>query len=218
MALTAPFHHSAQGLFLSFEGIEGSGKSTQIQKLCDHLRSRGSEVLVLREPGGTAFGEKLRAVLLGHEGMLDPLAETFVFLASRVQLLREKVIPHLSAPHRVVLLDRYLDSTLVYQALAQNKDPAPLWQLFTQAPLTLLPQATLLLDISVETSLARQAQRGQKPDYFESRHQSFQRSLMDGYRLLAAQNPHRFIKIDASADSDTVFQAILQGLERRALL
>ncbi len=218
MALNAPFHLPAQGLFLSFEGIEGSGKSTQIQKLREHLTEQGREVLVLREPGGTSFGEKLRAALLGHDTTLDPLAETFVFLASRVQLLREKILPHLTGPRRVVLLDRYLDSTLVYQALAQGKDPAALWQLFAHPPLTLLPHATLFLDITVEKSLERQALRGQSKDYFESRHQEFQRALMEGYQLLARQHPERILTIDAAGASDEVFRAIITALSGRALL
>ncbi|MFP5490162.1 MAG: dTMP kinase [Bacteriovoracia bacterium] len=209
------FSPPGPGLFLTFEGVEGSGKSTQIQKLADLFTDLSREVLLLREPGGTDFGEKLRATILGQTVALDPLSETFVFLASRTQLLQEKVLPFLANPKAVVLLDRYIDSTLVYQALAINRPLENIWKLHQFAPLNTLPHATFFLDIDVEVSLERQAARGQAKDYFESRHKDFQTKLVDGYRHVASLYPGRIQRIDATSSPEEVFNAIKNVLIAR---
>lgn len=172
-------------------------------------------MLLVREPGGTEFGEKLRATILGQSTKLDVLSETFVFLASRTQLLREKILPFLENPKAVVLLDRYIDSTLVYQALAVERSMDWIWVLHQFAPLNTLPHATLFLDIDVDVSLARQAKRGQAKDYFESRQRSFQQGLVDGYRQVARTYPERIQTIDATQSEDAVFDAIQNVLTAR---
>lgn len=215
---SAVFGPPAQGLFISFEGVEGSGKSTQIQRLEAHFKAQHRPVLNLREPGGTQFGEKLRATILGQDLPINPLSETFVFLASRSQLLTEKILPFLEAnPSAVVLLDRYVDSTLVYQALAQKRPLELIWTLHQFAPLNTLPHVTFFLDIDVEVSLARQAARGQAKDYFESRSRNFQEELVNGYRTIARTYPERIQRIAAEADADSVTQDILTALTARGL-
>lgn len=202
------------GLFLTFEGVEGSGKTTQISKLERHYREQGRRVECLREPGGTAFGEDLRALLLGQQGkdMLNALTETCVFLASRAQLLHEKVLPTLQDPRAVVILDRYIDSTLVYQGFARNRGTAALWALHQFTPLNLLPHATLFLDVDVETSFARQAARGLAKDYFEARDQGFHHTLADGYRRVANLHPERIQRIDAEDGEEQVAKRIMEFL------
>ncbi len=212
------FSPPGPGLFLTFEGTEGSGKTTQIQKLAELFEALGRPVLLLREPGGTDFGEKLRSTILGQTVPLDPLSETFVFLASRTQLLAEKVLPFLENPKAVVLLDRYVDSTLVYQALAINRPIENIWKLHQFAPLNTLPHATFFLDIDIEVSLARQASRGLAKDYFESRHKEFQTKLVAGYRQVASLYPGRIHRIDAAATPDEVFAAIQNVLVARGRL
>lgn len=212
------FSPPPQGLFLTFEGVEGSGKSTQIAKLQQHFTNLGRPVLLLREPGGTEFGEKLRATILGQTTKLDALSETFVFLASRTQLLREKILPFLENPQAVVLLDRYIDSTLVYQALAIERPMDWIWVLHQFAPLNTLPHATFFLDIDVDVSLARQAQRGQAKDYFEARQRSFQQGLVDGYRRVAQTFPERIQTIDATGTEADVFSALQNVLVARGWL
>ncbi len=209
------FGPPASGLFLSFEGVEGSGKSTQLQILEDYFKSLNRPVLRLREPGGTSFGEKLRSSILGQEKELDPLCETFVFLASRAQLLKEKILPFLENPQAIVLLDRYVDSTLVYQALAQNRSVDMIWQLHQFSPLNTLPHVTFFLDIDVETSLKRQAARGQEKDYFESRKVEFQAKLVNGYRQLAQLYPKRIVRINADQQEKLVSEAIMNILSAR---
>ncbi len=212
-SLHSLFHTPEKGLFISFEGAEGSGKSTQIQKLQKHFESLSLPCLLLREPGGTSFGEKLRAAILSQDSKLHPMAETFVFLASRAQLLEEKILPQL-AQGGVVLLDRYIDSTLVYQALARQESIEKIWTLHQFAPLNVLPHRTFYLDISLEVSLERQMKRGQNKDYFESQSNEFQAQLLKGYRTLASLYPERIKTIQGTQSVEDVFRDILQELPK----
>jgi dTMP kinase len=200
-------------LFLSLEGIEGSGKSTQIRHLQSYLESLGYRVLCLREPGGTAFGEKLREAILKSETPLHPLAECHLFLASRAQLLNEKVLPFLLTPKSVVILDRYLDSTLAYQGNARQLSYETVLEIHKHHPLNLVPHRTYFLDISLEVSQDRQKKRGSEKDYFESEHNEFYARLIDGYRDMAKLFPHRIKTIDASAEESTVKDFLLRDLK-----
>ena len=134
--------------FLSLEGIEGSGKSTQIQEIEKFVQSKGLRVLTLREPGGTLFGEKLREAILNSDTPLHPLAECHLFLASRAQLLKEKILPFLLRPGSVVILDRYIDSTLAYQGKARRLGYETVLTLHQHEPLNLLPHRTYFLEYS----------------------------------------------------------------------
>ena len=215
------FHspRDGQGLFISFEGIEGSGKTTQITMLEEAIKGQGRRVLRLREPGGTEFGEKLRGAILNQGGApLDPMAETALFVASRAQLLHEKIIPFLNDPRAVVIVDRYVDSTIVYQGEARGKSTEALWSWHQFAPLNMLPHFTFFLDIDVDVSLARQAARGNEKDYFESRHRRFYEGLVRGYRQLAQQFPDRIKRIDASKNQDEVWQDISSLLKQQSWL
>jgi len=167
-------------LFLSIEGIEGSGKSTQIKEIEKTVQEKGLRVLTLREPGGTTFGEKLREAILNSETPLHPLAECHLFLASRAQLLKEKILPFLLQPGSVVILDRYIDSTLAYQGKARRLGYQTVLTLHQFDPLNLLPHRTYFLDIELETSFERQKIRGNAKDYFESQKQEFYQNLIDG--------------------------------------
>lgn len=209
---------SGTGLFITFEGIEGSGKTTQIQKLESHFNATGRPVLRLREPGGTPFGEKLREAILNQKVPLDPMAETALFVSSRAQLLNEQILPFLKNSNHVVIVDRYIDSTLVYQGSARGKQTSPLWAMHQFAPLNTLPHLTFFLDIDVDTSMSRQASRGHDKDYFESRQRDFHQSLADGYRQLAKDFPERIQKIDASSDETQVSTLIEQILKSKGHL
>jgi dTMP kinase len=203
-----------ESFFLSLEGIEGSGKSTQIKNLEKILEEKGFRVLTLREPGGTQFGEKLREAILKSSEPLHPLAECHLFLASRAQLLKEKILPFLLQPRSVVILDRYIDSTLAYQGKARKLGIETVLELHRHNPLNLLPHRTYFLDISFEISMERQKLRGQEKDYFESEKTDFYINLIDGYREMAQIFPDRILKIDASASADEVSKIISTDLER----
>lgn len=199
-------------LFLSIEGIEGSGKSTQIKEIETAVQKKGLRVLTLREPGGTVFGEKLREAILKSETPLHPLAECHLFLASRAQLLKEKILPFLLQPGSVVILDRYIDSTLAYQGKARKLGYETVLTLHQHDPLNLLPHRTYFLDISLETSMERQRARGNEKDYFESQKAEFYQNLMDGYRELSGLFSERILKIDAEKSPAEVTSEILKDL------
>ncbi|MES2525447.1 MAG: dTMP kinase [Bdellovibrionota bacterium] len=198
--------------FLSFEGIEGSGKTTQISDLETHLKGLGKRVLVLREPGGSTFGEKLREAILESKVPLHPLAECHLFLSSRAQLLNEKILPFLLQPDSVVILDRYIDSTIAYQGFARRLGLETVLTLHQHNPLNLLPHRTYFLDIDFQTSLERQNKRGNAKDYFESEKEEFYQQLIAGYRALPELFPNRILKIDASGDPSSIKEAILKDL------
>jgi dTMP kinase len=203
-----------ESFFLSLEGIEGSGKTTQIKYIETFLKEKGYRVLTLREPGGTTFGEKLREAILMSQTPLHPLAECHLFLASRAQLLKEKVLPFLLNPKSVVILDRYMDSTLAYQGKARGLGIETVLELHRHEPLCLVPHRTYFLDISLETSHERQKLRGQEKDYFESEKNEFYQSLVDGYREMAELFPERILKIDASVNPEQVSTLIKNDLEK----
>lgn len=203
-----------ESFFLSLEGIEGSGKTTQIKHLEKILTDKGFRVLTLREPGGTEFGEKLREAILKSTTPLHPLAECHLFLASRAQLLHEKILPFLLARKSVVILDRYIDSTMAYQGKARRLGLETILELHRHDPLNLVPHRTYFLDITLETSLERQHKRGQEKDYFESEKAEFYADLIDGYREMAKYFPERILTIDASKTPEEVSKVMELDIER----
>jgi dTMP kinase len=200
--------------FLSLEGIEGSGKTTQIKEIEAFVKSKNLRVLTLREPGGTLFGEKLREAILESETPLHPLAECHLFLASRAQLIKEKILPFLLQPGSVVILDRYIDSTLAYQGKARRLGYETILTLHQHDPLNLLPHRTYFLDISLETSMQRQEARGNKKDYFESQKQEFYQNLYDGYKEIAELFSERILTLDAEKSPAEVTKLIIADLAR----
>lgn len=194
--------------FLSFEGIEGAGKSTQIIKLKDYLEEKNFRVIILREPGGTSFGEKLRSAILSTKSPLHPLAETFLFLASRAQLLDEVTLKELAIPNTVVIYDRYLDSTLAYQGVARNIGIKTILEIHKSFPLNLIPHLTVYLKISLETSLQRQEKRDRDKDYFESQKNDFHKKLIEGYNSAAELFPQRIAVVNGERNEETVFNDI----------
>lgn len=200
--------------FFSFEGIEGSGKTTQIKLLESSLKEAGLNVLTLREPGGTAFGEKLREAILQSSSPLHPLAECHLFLASRAQLLKEKILPFLLNPKSAVILDRYIDSTLAYQGNARRLGYETVLELHKNDPLNLVPHRTYFLDISLEVSMKRQEKRGQAKDYFEAENHEFYLRLMDGYKDMSRLFSERILTIDATGKEEEISGLIRKDLEK----
>jgi dTMP kinase len=204
-----------ESFFLSFEGIEGSGKSTQIQNLSIYFQSLGFDVLVLREPGGSVFGEKLREALLTSNVPLHPMAEAFCFAASRSQLLTEKVIPHLNKKKSIVILDRYMDSSIAYQGFARGLGLETIAKLHEYPPLNQRPDLTIYLKIDLKTSEERQRLRGNEKDYFEKENQQFYQKLIDGYDACANHFPERIKTIDARQNQESVFQEIKKVCQQK---
>lgn len=202
---------SLQNLF-SFEGIEGSGKSTQIQLLKEHFEQNGKQVHCFREPGGTDFGEQLRLAILNSKQALEPVAEAYLFAASRSQLLREKILPLLSEPENMVLLDRYIHSSLAYQGKARGLGINEILKIHSIEPLNLLPFKTFYLEIDIQTSLQRQAKRGHEKDYFEQEKEAFTQKLIEGFEECKNLFPKSFITISGSDDPEKVHHQILENL------
>lgn len=196
-------------LLLSFEGIEGSGKSTQIGRLSEHLESLGKKVYCFREPGGTAFGEQLRSAILTSDTKIDPIAEAHLFASARAQLLTQEILPKLEQDNTVVILDRYIDSSIAYQASARNLGIQTILNIHRDSPLNIMPHCTLYLRIDLKTSLERQQVRGDEKDYFEKENQDFYQKLIDGYDEAAKAFNDRFEIIDGSQDMDSVNKSIV---------
>jgi dTMP kinase len=188
------------GRLIAFEGVEGAGKSTQLELLRQALEGRDREVVVTREPGGTAAGERVRALLLDPEVELDPRAEALLFAAARAELVAEVIRPALERG-AVVLSDRYLDSSLAYQGGARGLGRGPVEAVNRFATGGLLPDLVVLLDLDPADGLAR---RARDPDRIEAQDIDFHRRVREAFRDLAAADPGRFAVIDATAPAPEV--------------
>lgn len=206
----------SNGHFISFEGSEGCGKSTQIGRLAGRFRASGREVVTLREPGGCPLGEKIRELLKfdpAGDGM-SAEAELLLFAASRAQLVREVIRPALGRG-AVVLCDRFLDSTTVYQGVARAIAPASVSAVNSFAAGGVLPDVTLLLDLDAAEGRRRAASRSGPADRMEQEGDAFYEAVRRGYLELASKEPSRIAVIDASGDVEAVGAAISSALTKR---
>ena len=194
-----------RGVFLSFEGGEGSGKSHQARRLAEMLTERGREVVLTREPGGTAAGERIRDILLhAREIPLSPEAQVLLFSSARAQLVREVIRPALDAG-KLVIADRFFDSTVVYQGHGQGVPLEAIRGVTALAVGTLVPHRTFLLDVPVEIGLARSGWRAEaRWDRFEADATDLHVRVRDAYLRLAAAEPQRFVVIAADRDEAAV--------------
>jgi dTMP kinase len=201
------------GRLIVFEGVEGSGKSTQLELLRQALEGRSREVVVTREPGGTPAGEQIRALLLDPAVELHPRAEALLFAAARAELVEAVIRPALERG-AVVLCDRYLDSSLAYQGGARGLGRGPVEEVNRFATGGLLPDLVVLLDLDPAEGLGR---RGRDRDRIEAQELGFHRRVRQAFRDLAAANPWRFAVVDAAAPiaevADRVQAAVLPLLE-----
>ncbi len=205
------------GIFLSFEGIEGSGKSTQATLLADALRAHGHDVVITREPGGTQRGQVLRRLLLDPtEPSLAPGAELLLMLADRAQHVQEVIAPALAA-NKVVITDRFVDSTTAYQGYGRGFDRALLHQLNTLACGGYLPAMTFLMDLPVSEGLQRAClRRGETEtaDHFEAESVAFHERVREGFLAIAHAERQRVHVLDATRPKEQVHQDILAALQR----
>lgn len=193
--------------FFSLEGVDGSGKTTQLRKLSDALRSRGREVLCLREPGGTAVSDRIRAILLDPGHPVSPEAELLLFSAARAQLVAEVIAPALSAG-KVVLADRFGWSTWAYQGFGRGLDPAVIRSLFRVACGEVWPSHSWLLDLPPSLMRGRLLGAGRGPDRLEGEKAEFFEKVRAGYLEIAAAHPGHFTVMDATADPEAIHAAL----------
>ncbi|HWP19796.1 MAG TPA: dTMP kinase [Burkholderiaceae bacterium] len=201
------------GLFITFEGIDGAGKSTHLAEAAARLRARGQEVVQTREPGGTPLAESLRELVL-HRAM-DPLTEALLVFAARRDHLREVILPALQAG-RTVLCDRFTDATFAYQGAGRGFDLDVLSQLEAWVQEGRQPDLTVWFRVAPEVAAARLA-HARAPDRFEQQPLEFFRRVDAGYALRAAADPQRFVVIDADGARDEVAARLAQTLEARGL-
>jgi len=201
-------------MFITFEGIEGSGKSTQLRRLAERIDGAG----LTTEPGGTPLADRIRAILLDSSSQLDPVAELFLFAASRRQHVVEIIKPALDRG-ATVLCDRFTDSTLAYQGFGRLINLDQLRALNAWATNSLTPDLTLLFDLPEDVGLTRARSRNaeavQDEGRFEAEDLRFHRRVREGYRTLAVAEPERFVVIDAAGDVDDVFARVVAEVEKR---
>ena len=207
-------------MFITLEGIEGSGKSTQMESMRLFLEKAGHDVVVTREPGGTIIGGSIRAILLNPVNrQMDALTELFLYEADRVEHVRKVIVPALAAG-KTVRCDRFYDATVVYQGYGRGLDLAMIRQIHRIILDTLKPDVTFLLDVAPEIGLARawaQLENGRRTgaeSRFEKETLAFHEKIRTGYQELARREPDRFWIVDASQNSSHVRTAILAGLRR----
>jgi dTMP kinase len=201
-------------MFITLEGPEGSGKTSQVDPLAQFLRTRGYDVLVTREPGGTAIGEQIRAVLSRLENTdMHARTEILLFQASRAQLVEQVIRPHL-AKQGIVVCDRYADSTLAYQGYGRQWELGLLNEIIKFATGGLLPDLTLLFDLDVEEGLRRRA-RGGEWNRLDALELEFYQRVRQGYQALVQADPGRWVVIDAAQTREQVQAAVCAAVEAR---
>src|SRR5512137_279285 len=207
------------GFFITFEGGEGSGKTTQLKALLTHLHSLHEDAIQTRDPGGTAIGNQVRELLLNRENVrMSPLAELFLYEASRAQLVQEVILPAL-AEGRIVLCDRFTDSTVAYQGYGRGLDLDLVERLNAVAADGLRPDLTFLLDLDPVVGLARATERLAQPrqrrDRLENEVLEFHQRVQAGYRALAAREPVRVVILDATLGILEIGARIRRHVESR---
>jgi dTMP kinase len=206
-----------RGIFITFEGIDGCGKSTQLRLLGDHLRTLGRNVVQTVEPGGTETGKQIRKILLDPNTRdLHPRAELLLYFASRAQNIEEVIRPALEQEN-VVLCDRFTDSTLAYQGSGRGLDAGIILDLDRIACQDIQPDLTILIDIDLATSMSRARHRNEKSESAETRIDdeptAFHARVRDGYYALAKQHPQRLIVIDGSPGIGAVARKVWEAVQ-----
>jgi dTMP kinase len=203
-------------MFITFEGPDGSGKTTQISPLSDYLIQKGYSVLITREPGGTVIGDQIRQVLsdLKNTGM-HPRSETLLFLAARAQLVEQVIKPKLEKGF-IVLCDRYADSTMAYQGYGHQNDLGQIKNLINFATGGLKPDLTLLFDMDVEEGLQRKA-HGSEWNRLDAYSLEFHQRVREGYHILTESEPERWVKIEAGQAPEKIRVAIREAVQARLI-
>ena len=199
-------------MFISFEGIDGVGKSTQIRLAEEYLRSKGKEVLCTLEPGGTDLGQEIRNLLLHRKGVVAPRAEALLYAADRAHHIETKVRPALHHG-KVVLTDRYLDSSVAYQGAGRQLSATEVRNISLWAVDGLLPDLTVLVDLDPAIAAERRKGTGQEADRLESEKLDFFQAVRNEFLKLAQAEPNRFLVVDATETPERMFSHIAKKLD-----
>ena len=196
------------GLFITFEGGDGPGKTTQINLLASWLESEGHTVVITREPGGTDLGTELRNIILHREGFIAPRAEALLYAADRSHHIHTLVRPALKRGE-IVVQDRYLDSSVAYQGAGRVLDPTEVRDISLWATENLMPDLTVVLDVPASVAKERQAAGERQYDRLEAEAEDFHTRVRESYLALAAEEPERFLVIDGESSIEEIHQAIV---------
>ena len=199
-----------KGLFITFEGADGCGKSTQRDLLKEYLENKGFEVVLTREPGAKGLGEEIRKLLLHYDGYVSPKCETFMFLADRAQHV-DTIIKTAVEEGKIVLCDRHTDSTIAYQGHGRGEDIEHLTYLNNVATSNFKPDLTLVYDVDIDTALSR---RGNDRDRMEQAGKDFQIKVREGYKKIAQKEPDRVKIVDATESIEKVFEKTKHEVEQ----
>ena len=203
-----------KGLFITFEGLDGSGKTTQIRLLESYLKKRGFEVINTFEPGGTAIGKKIRDILLDKNNPdMSSKTETLLFQASRAELVSAIIAPALDQG-KIVICDRFFDSTLVYQGIARGLGEKEIMDMSMWATGGLVPDITILLSVKVAKVEKRLKEASKNKDRIELEEEHFKKKLYDGYLDLAERNKKRFEVIDGEGSINNIFSQVKEKVDR----
>ena len=200
-----------KGLFITFEGADGCGKTTQMERLAEYLKNNGKDVLLTREPGGKGLGEKVREILLNYDGPVSDRCESFLFLADRAQNIDIIVNPAVSQGE-IVLCDRHIDSTVAYQGYGRGLDIERINKLNDIATNGKKPDLTFVFDIDVETSMKRV---GKEKDRMESAGIDFHNRVRKGYLELAKQEPQRIKVLDATKSIEEIHNNVIEIINEK---
>jgi len=203
-----------KSLFITFEGLDGSGKTTQIKLLYDYLKEKGLDVVTAVEPGGTVIGRKIRKILLdkyNHE--MSYKAETFLFLASRAELVSKVISPALSKG-RTVICDRFFDSTIVYQGIARGLGVDKILDMSLWATGGIVPDITFLLSIKADKGKKRMDSASKKRDRMELEKDNFRKKVYQGYLNIAGKYKDRFVVIDGEKKIEDIFEEVKRRVEQ----
>jgi dTMP kinase len=200
-------------MLITFEGIEGSGKTTQVELLSEYLQGNGYNVLKTREPGGTALGEALRRILLQQHLNVLPLSEVLIFMAVRTQHMEEVIMPAL-ARGAVVLCDRFADATHVYQGYGRGVDFGIISTLNRLVTKGVTPNLTVLLDCEVATGLGRKLAHDNRQDRFEEEETAFHERIRQGYLKLAEEEPKRIFVVDGKGSVEAIHETVRDRVEK----
>ncbi len=195
-----------KGLFITFEGADGCGKTTQLKLAAEYLKNKGYDVILTREPGAKGLGEQLREILLNYDGIVSDRCESFLFLADRAQHIDTIVVPAVDAG-KIVLCDRHIDSTVAYQGYGRGQDIEQINKLNMIATNNRKPDLTIVFDIDVETSMSRV---GSEKDRMESSGTEFFNKVRHGYLEIAKQEPQRVRVLDSAKSIEEIHESVIK--------
>jgi len=201
-----------RGKFITFEGCEGAGKSTQAKMLCEYLASKGIDAVLTREVGGTESAEKIRECWLSKkEGFWEPMTEVLLIMAARNEHIQKKILPALNEG-KWVICDRFLDSTIAYQGAGLGIDIDIINKIYDIISCGLKPDLTILLDIQVNNGLMRVSERDGIGDRYEQQDFEFHEILKIAYLTMAEEEPERFLVVDAAKDKEEIIKKIIERI------